>query len=447
MYLILYIFSAIILSGCEGRKKLAGDASGDSLNIDSLDDDYFEIPESWECIQNEDCYDEDGCTLDLCNMSTHICEHEPRTGYGFIADDIQLTHDPHYSELGAMLWTGSTLGLAWTDGRDRGCIDVPGPIYCGMEVYFKIVDVMGNDISTDTRLSHADTMSKPVNGIWNGSAFAIGWINYRSIYGEYSASFSTLGPSGVPFGVEIMPAGELGGRWLSIGWSGSEYGIAWTQGEVFDDPSIESALRFSRYTPGGVELGDAVLIDDSTRFGIVSLLWTGSSYGFFYYKDGNHWFNRIDNVGELVGEPIETPSDDVHGFNMAWTGSLYAVIWSTRYPEGSISDRYSLFYTTVSQEGERYREPILLTDPDAHSTAQDIAWTGSELGITWTKATSIETKAYAMRIDADGNRVEEDVVIKEPSLIEWTGSEYIVGWSEDRDGTWQLYMNKLGFCE
>jgi hypothetical protein len=115
--------------------------------------------------------------------------------------------------------------------------------------------------------------------------------------------------------------------------------------------------------------------------------------------------------------------------------------------DGSISDRRSIFFTMLSEAGESLMEPVALTDPEARSEPQDIVWTGSEYGITWTQATSTETMAFLMRIDAEGERVEEDVILKAPSLVEWTGSEYVVGWSDDRDGTWQVYMNRIGICE
>jgi hypothetical protein len=83
---------------------------------------------------------------------------------------------------GNLAWTGSSLALVWTDGRF-------GPT--NWELYFKLVDEDGADLTEELRVTNAPDDSWWVNIAWTGTEFGLAWQDQRS--GDNRVYFQRIG--------------------------------------------------------------------------------------------------------------------------------------------------------------------------------------------------------------------------------------------------------------
>jgi hypothetical protein len=93
-----------------------------------------------------------------------------------------ITNSGAYSGCPVLAWTGSSLGLTWREKID----DIDD------DVYFLLIDALGNQMSSEVQVSQAPGESRGPFINWTGSEFVINWNDYRTgIYWE--ALFARVG--------------------------------------------------------------------------------------------------------------------------------------------------------------------------------------------------------------------------------------------------------------
>jgi hypothetical protein len=186
------------------------------------------------------------------------------------------------------------------------------------------------------------------------------------------------------------------------------------------------------------------------------ITWTGSSYGItvYEYDVDQIVFSRLSPTGEALGSETRIGEDADYDQILAWTGSEFALLRAEN--RGFHLDNY--FISWMDATGVLSAEEDLTHElyGDNHGM-YSLIWTGSELGVSWATfgdwgTDSIGT-AYLTCYSSDRTRTTPDFEVSDNFVsgdlvpVLWTGSEYLLlGW-DDRTGSWEVYMNRLRFCE
>jgi len=433
------------------ESSIVGDThAGPDAPLDSINDVLEEEIPSWECEEDAECEDGDPCTADACDLATHACTSTAVHGLAFLVDDIQVTDDPRYSGVPRLEWSGSHIGLAWSDGRDGECFDPWGPRYCEQQVYFKTLSPEGESLSADTRVSSTTGVGTPMDVAWTGSTFALAW--YTAERFDYQAYLSRIGPDGSLVGAPAQPDGWTLAWPRSIVWTGSEIASLWSPIEE-SGPAISSALELSRHDPDLVDLGRTLVLDDTTYS--YDMAWSGSTFGVVYSGSGS-WtarFQLVDADGALVGTGTDLGVRHLYDAQALWTGSEWAFLWSSaleedehcgdlRWPECT-----NAMLVRLDAGGTPVTEITHLTTDDEETRIAGAVWTGSEIGVSWHAATGWGYEAALSRFTVEGERVADDLPLPRPSTLLWTGSEYVIAYMDDRDGAFDIYLNRTVTCE
>ena len=414
------------------------------------------------CNDDSDCSDGDPCTADVCDAVTHTCESEYR-GYRYLGPDVRLTFDPYTSSHPFMIWTGSSLGMLWTDGMADRC-DRTEEV-CNTSAYFKTLDPLGNELGPAVRVS---APGDPIHmcaggggwlagGSWTGSEFGLNWScvdypPYTPSEARYFHYFQRASADGRLLGDPVRVASGAGSGPWTVAWTGSEFVLPW---------STETSTHIDRVGSAGSLVGSRYLPVDGS---CLSLAWTGSELGLLYFSligtytaYGDYRVARLDPLGMRTVELTTLESATWMDSSITWTGSSYMVGWSWT-PETPIEDMYWLRQQriTVIDPGGAVLADTPLDDVAGYTHSRLPIWTGSELVVPWSTHPDMHRAepgvSIITRLGPDGARTASDVVFDdeyEPenlTPVVWTGSEFIAtGWSYVDDQ--EIIMNRFVFCE
>ena len=402
-----------------------------------------------------------------------------------IGDEVRVTNDPAGSRIPSLAWTGSEYGIAWYDQRDGN-----------NEIYFTILDADGNKPGADVRVTSQVASSAVPRLVWTGDEYGVVWYDNR--HGNFEVLFATLGPAGNKLSPDLRISNATGlSEWPVLAWSGSEYAMAWQDDR---DGNYEIYLASVRccadadgdgYTvcagdtndidpdihPGATESCDGVdnngngdldevcdgSCDSGAKWGSdlrvtsdaasstgASPEWTGEEYGLAWAddRDGNKeiYFARIGSSGQKIGSDIRITQDGAtsDGASLAWTGSEYGLAW-----RDSRDGNYEIYFTRLDVTGNRLGPDVRVTNAPGTGLGEFLVWTGSEYGLVWSDDRDGNYDLYFTRLDADGTKIGTDVRIAEipdsswGARVVWTGDEYGVVWRDHVLGTWAILFATL----
>jgi hypothetical protein len=182
------------------------------------------------------------------------------------------------------------------------------------------------------------------------------------------------------------------------------------------------------------------------------LAWTGSEFGLLWQRapSGTEdvYFLTFDGSGTLLSVGAQIPPWRGEGGNwfhtIVWSGSRFGLGWcqEVEYREP--------FFSQASRGGQELGPDLDLTDLDdfdGMAEALALAWNGTEYGAFWKGPFGA---IGFVRIDRYGNRIGPDTAVTSPNgswLLEypavWTGLEYIVTWSDARDGDQEIFLARF----
>jgi hypothetical protein len=306
-------------------------------------------------------------------------------------------------------------------------------------------------VTSDTRISTTDWDSYTDGLVWTGSLFGIAWSeSYRE---DRRLFLSVLDHDGTPVVDTVQPEGaDERISSVSLAWTGSELALLW--GKYLVDSSTEADLMFSRFGTDGAEISTHVVLESDRYYRYCGpLTLVGIELTMFCSGD----YIRLSTAGEILGEsPVSDTIHDTTGMYlsphaMLWTGSDFTTIGSG---DGTIDDPChaefdcsNLFTFRMSLEGVPLTDPVQLTDTMAKTTLSSAVWTGSEAGLTYYHDDGWSLDGFFSRISADGTRIGEDLPVHYWADALWTGTEYVLAWSEERDGSYNIFMNHIVYCE
>lgn len=298
-----------------------------------------------------------------------------------IGDEVRVTNAAGNSESPSLVWTGSEYGVVWHDSRDGNA-----------EIYFARLSGTCLRVGSEVRVTSAPESSQSPSVVWAGSEYGVAWNDNRD--GGWDIYFARLAESGERIGREVhVTSSESDSRGASLVWTGREYGLAWS-----DDRDGNSEIYFTRLSETGDRIGDEVRVtraaDDSLY---PSLVWTGSEYGIAWSDSRDSilpetYFARLTVTGEKIGDDVRIRRRMGGCFHpsLAWTGIEYGIAWER-------SDE--ILFTRLSGAGD----PVGTSEVWSISTAgpsrkPSLAWTGSEYGVIWADRRHDEGEVYFRRI-------------------------------------------------
>ncbi len=151
--------------------------------------------------------------------------------------------------------------------------------------------------------------------------------------------------------------------------------------------------------------------------------------------------------GTVVVEPSDTQITDTDSASLsdeltvAWTGSEFAMSW--------VDDRHGnaeIYFVRLSPAAEVIDGVVRITDDGGASIGPSLAWSGSQFGLSWTDDRDGNEEIYLALIDPDGSKAGDDVRLTDDggasvdSSLVWGGTTFAVSWSDDRDGNEEIYF-------
>jgi hypothetical protein len=366
--------------------------------------------------------------------------------WGKIGDDIRVDDDSaRYSILPNMVWTGSEFGICW-DGEGN--------------IYFTRLDSNGNKIESDKEVTNGPEWSMVSSLAWTGSEYGVAWYDARDDFFDSDIYLSRLNNIGDKIGSDIRVT-NYGGHSIfpSLTWTGYEYGMGWR-----DNRDGSAEIYFARLDGSGNKIGDDIRVtSDPAQKNETRLVWTGSEYGISWadlrnatldelIENSEIYFARLDRNGNKIGDDMRVTNAIMTSVSpsLTWTGYEYGISWwDNRNGSGEI------YFARLDGNGNKIGDDIRVISYDLDFSCGHpfLAWTGYEYGIIWDKGSSGNREMYFARLDSRGNKIGIDISItsyfypqvSHLSLV-WTGSEFGVGWVDERDGDGneKIYFARIG---
>lgn len=291
----------------------------------------------------------------------------------------------------------------------------------------------------------------PTDLAWDGEAYGVVYTPGTYIYFARVAADGTVlaGPS-------VVDSSSATSQAPSIVWTGTEYGMAWMD---FRDGNFE--IYFARINADGVKQGNDVRItnDGASAFTSYypSLAWSGTEYGVAWmdYRDGASeiYFARISAAGVKQGTDVRITNDGALGYvselpSLAWSGSEYGVAWNDARDGNN-----EIYFARISAAGVKQGSDIRITNDGASmyiSMYASLAWAGTEYGVAWSDFRDGNAETYFARIAPSGAKIGSEVRVSNDTnaslypFISWTGAEYGLAWTDNRDGAYALYFTRMG---
>ena len=394
------------------------------------------------------CDDSDDCTRDTCDEATEACVFTP-LGLSTVASEVRVSDTTGDSEIPAMAWSGSEIGVAWLDG-----------VLGATTVQFARVSATGTMVGSPVQLS-AGSDHFPMAQIdlaWSGSEYAAVWLSMFGSDSSMRVLVARVGADGTITGTESRVTEEVS---LMLGpaiaWTGSEYGVGWSDYRASSDVT---EIYFARFGPDGTKIGSDVHVPFAgENEKLADLAWSGSEYGLLWheYVSGppDIHFTRLAGDGSIVGTTLavtETESFSSISRALVWTGSEYGAAW-IHSETGDTEGAWDVYFGRISAEAVKVGTDVQVSSSPATFDFPPIAWNGSAFAVAWTASGGTETEIELAVVAPDGTpetpiavTADDGSVSGYPALAGMDG-ELAAGWKDGRHGSTEIYLSIFGSCE
>lgn len=351
--------------------------------------------------------------------------------------DIRVTNDPNNSISPSIVWTGSEFGVAWADNREGN-----------LEIYFARLDPTGAKIGADVRVTNDPATSTRPSLVWTGSEYGLAWADNRD--GNFEIYAKRLGPTGTSLTGDLRvtsaPQDSIN---PSLVATGTGFGVAW--GDRRDE--LNGDIFFARLDASGSKVGADVRLTDHPRISSnPSLVWTGTRFGIAFLDDrnggtGDTWFVGVSAGGAKMGSEIRISSTSLGslGPSLVWTGSEYGVAWDSR-PEPATTH---VLFARLDASGNRIGAEVQVDGGPGRSGSPSLVWSGAEYGVAWTDQRDGNPEIYFIGLTDLGVRIGSDLRVttdpgslNSPTIVS-TGTEYAIAWSDFRNFNAEIYLARI----
>ena len=388
----------------------------------------------------------DDCTWSVCCSEFEYCNgcdddcnglsDEP----GWTGSDLRVTEAAGYSVYPTLVFNpvDREYGLAWTDDRDGD-----------PELFFARISTDAVKLSTDIKLTDNANTSGRQSLVFNGTGYGAAWMDNRD--GNWEIYLATFDANGENFSSSRLTNNMAASVYPSLTWTGSNYGAAWQDNR---DAFVTYEVYFALADDGRNKIGGDIRVTDV--FGdALSPVAVASGTGFrITYNNVDVLSNEIYSVPLTIAGSVgsQLRVTDASGVSlwpaMTFTGSEYGIAWLDE--RGGVAD---IFFTRLSAAGSEIGDDVRVSpassvDPDREVISA--GWSGSEYGLAWTDDRDGVNKLYFTKVDREGGRVCPDEKIVNttgistyPSLV-WANGRWALAWHDGRDGNLEIYFAILG---
>jgi hypothetical protein len=400
-----------------------------------------------------DCDDGDPCTLDSCEKTNGACGHSPATS------DLDL--DGHRAPL-----EGKKPGEAGSCGDD--CDDTSAAAFPGG---IETCDGMDNDCNgvVDDGAAYRPTgvdvrvSSARLTQAFPGGLAQAGADSFLSVYMGQSSTvdslyLSRLDANGSRAGDEqrftLVATDAYGGP---IVWIGDRYAVAWSDRRDQRGGVANYEVYFNLVGPNGSKIGPDVRVTEQEGFSEnPAVAWTGRNFVLVWQDDGMNDANknelyarRMSLDGELIGNPVKLTSGQSEGDEspaIAWSGSTLGVAWT----RGDAST-HRIMFRTFDQKLAPASDPVELTGTAISGVYPSIIWNQSAFVVAFYDSASPLRAVYgAVRGQAAEPIVSTRPITSSPRHSRYPtmlpyGDRFLLVWSDDKDDNrgYELYSKML----
>ena len=272
-------------------------------------------------------------------------------------------------------WNGSEYGIAWSDTR---------PTADSNDLYFGRMSDQGDLVGSELPLATDQYTSWYGAIAWNDNAneYGVLWVDSRDWSGDwkFDVYFRRVSSSGTKLGDDVrVTSVDSVADLTGLVWTGSEYGAVW-----MDKRDANFAVYFVRLSADGTKIGTPKKINgDTASASDPSIVWTGSGYG-IAWSDGRHgdseiYLARLDSDATLLGEYRVTDHAGASSqATLAWTGYSYGVVW-----QDDRAGSPDVYFREVTALGPLYGGVHQVNCGDGDATSPTLAWLDNAFGIAW----------------------------------------------------------------
>jgi hypothetical protein len=298
----------------------------------------------------------------------------------------RLTLESSDGMAGPLVWTGAFFATAWEDRRERS-----------YDIYFNRLDLSGNKLGPDVRVTNDEGFSVSPSLIWDGEAFSLTYCEETNT-GSFRVFTRRLNTDGSVIGAPVAVSGP------------------------FEDARGPVLLRTNQ----------------------------GLSLYYNVVGDG-YYLQRLDAALTPIVAPVRLPLTDPGEVSVRWNGDRYLVAWSQKSAE-SVGN--AIWAATLDDQGQVIDGPRALVG--GRSLARSPVWValGDRAFLVWAddffKAGVFELNGemYSNELMALGSRVRLTNLSTdtfEPHAV-IGGSSIGVVFRSRVTGVWQTFFLRLG-CE
>lgn len=303
---------------------------------------------------------------------------------------------------------------------------IPGPEICGNGIDDDCDDWADPPptLGEELEIGYEGTQAQEPSIVWNGTRFGLVYVQYGDVY------FDLISEDGELIGTSLRlsstpDTGERASR-PKITWSGSEFAAVWEDGA--GGPVAGS--YFTRLNAGGRVIGTpSRILPDSYR---PSIVWNGSGYAVTSVQMNVLSIGLFDPTGTADGKPItitEEMNSQERGHDLAWSGTEYGITYS-----GVEIGEHNIYFIRLSSSLERIGGFVALGDGSDRSTTPKILWNGTNYGVFWRYEYDVH---YASLTETGTISVPDRIVAFHPESGEptsaWDGEAFVVAWSRFDD--------------
>jgi hypothetical protein len=240
--------------------------------------------------------------------------------------------------------------------------------------------------------------------------------------------------------VVVSPNGYL------IVWNGDD------TGGVGNGSARLASLDFAGETRA---IRDLVAPPDTSLPQSFQLTWTGTAHTLIYADgvSGNYELRSVvldaDGIAIAPRDQITMTAGPDQQNSVAWNGTEHAIAWTGAAGPSASYDIYVGRLDAMAHTIES-AVPVTAVDDGFQSSGAAIAWNGAGWGIAWIDAVDGNFDTYFRAYDAALAPLGAALNLTNAAsfnaglpLVVWTGSEYLVVWSDNRDGGRELYAVRL----
>ncbi len=194
----------------------------------------------------------------------------------------------------------------------------------------------------------------------------------------------------------------------------------------------------------------AQITTDGTNNMYPSIVWNGSEFGLTWQDDRegntNIYFTRVNaslNAKLISDKRIDISPSNACRPSIASFEDKYGIAW-----EDSRHGEAEIYFTIVNADGNKITNEIRISTANGISGGASLVFNGREFCVAWHDGRNGQWDICVARISTNGTGLSESRVTtdnnfqKRPSLV-WNGSEYVLAWQDNRNGVYEIYIAYL----